>query len=225
MIAQLPAPMRTKVRSPTRSATTVAVLVVVEGIHDVEFLRRTSAMLHAAEPGVADLDQMQRDGRLVFLPVGGSDRQMWAHRLAPLEKAEFHLFDRDFSPLTERHQAAADAVNRRQGCIAALTGFRQIENYVHPRAMETARGFRIEHSGDDDLPDLVAKQAHATCGGRRAWHEVPSRRRRRMKNHAKRWLNTEAVSHMTPALLDEQDPQGDVRSWLEAIVWLADNGP
>ena len=26
-------------------------------------------------------------------------------------------------------------------------------------------------------------------------------------------------------LLDEQDPQGDVRSWLEAIGWLADSGP
>ena len=225
MITQLPPPTETKVRSPTRPATAVAVLVVVEGIHDVEFLRRTSAMLHAAEPGVADLNQMQRDGRLVFLPVGGSDRQMWAHRLAPLGTAEFHLFDRDLPPLTKKHQAAADAVNRRRGCIAALTGFRQIENYVHPRAIEAARGFRIEHSGDDDLPDLVAKQAHATCGGRRAWHEVPSRRRRRMKNHAKRWLNTEAVSHMTPTLLDEQDPQGDVRSWLEAIAWLTDNGP
>ena len=46
-----------------------------------------------------------------------------------------------------------------------------------------------------------------------------------MKNHAKRWLNSEAVSHMTPALLDEQDPQGDVRSWLKAIARLADNGP
>ncbi len=101
MIAQLSAPTETKARWPTRPATTVAVLVVVEGIHDVEFLRRTSAMLHAAEPGVADLDQMQRDGRLVFLPIGGSDRQMWAHRLAPLGTAEFHLFDRDLPPLTQ----------------------------------------------------------------------------------------------------------------------------
>ena len=89
----------------------------------MEFLRRTSAMLHEAEPGVADLDQMQRDGRLVFLPVGGSDRQMWAHRLAPLGTAEFHLFDRDFPPLTKKHQAAADAVNRRQAVRAADRGW------------------------------------------------------------------------------------------------------
>ena len=54
------------------------------------------------------------------------------------------------------------------------------------------------------------------------WQNIPSRKRRQMKHRAKRWLNTDAVEAMTPQLLTEQDPEGDVLSWLEAIQWLMD---
>lgn len=34
---------------------------------------------------------------------------------------------------------------------------------------------------------------------------------------AKAWLNTKAVEAMTSAMLDERDPNGDVRGWFGEI--------
>jgi len=205
-----------------QSAAGVSVLVVVEGINDIEFLRRISRIVHRAEPALPDLGAMEAEGELIFLPVGGSDMVVWSRRLAPLDLSEYHLADRDMPPLTEEHQSAVDAVNRRPGCIAALTGKRHTENYVHADAIYKARGLRIQFGPDDDLPELVARRSYELIGGRHRWEAIPSRKRRQMKHRAKRWLNTDAVDAMTPHLLSEQDPNGDVRSWLEAIAWLAD---
>jgi hypothetical protein len=38
---------------------------------------------------------------------------------------------------------------------------------------------------------------------------------------AKRWLNRQAVERMTVKLLDERDPDEEVRGWLEAIGEMA----
>lgn len=219
----LTAPSATMVEPDATSTTgRVDVLVVVEGVNDVEFLRRISRIVHAGDPCLPDLSEMEAEGRLIFLPVGGSDLAVWSQRLAPLDVPEFHLADRDVSPLTEEHQAAVEAVNRRPNCIAALTGKRHTENYVHPDAIFTARRLRVAYGPDDDLPELVAKQTYELLDGRHRWRDIPSRKRRQMKHRAKRWLNTEAVDAMTADLLAQQDPDGDVRSWLEAIGWLAE---
>ncbi|GAJ06872.1 unnamed protein product, partial [marine sediment metagenome] len=37
---------------------------------------------------------------------------------------------------------------------------------------------------------------------------------------AKLWLNGEAVKAMTPELLTQSDPSGDVRAWLRQIAQL-----
>lgn len=205
-------------------ALQVAVLVVVEGTNDIEFLRRISRVSREDNSEMPDLVQLEDDGRLIFLPIGGSDHRLWSHRLAPLGIAEFHLYDRDVSPLTQEHRAAVDAVNGRQGCIAALTGFRQLENYLHPQAIYAARQIEVEFGGEDDLPELVARRNVDTEGNGCRWLDIPPRKRRQMKHRAKRWLNTEAADQMTAALLDEQDPSGDVRSWIEAIGWLINEG-
>jgi len=34
---------------------------------------------------------------------------------------------------------------------------------------------------------------------------------------AKQWLNRQAVERMTVEMLDQRDPDGEVRGWLEAI--------
>jgi len=198
----------------------VAVLVIVEGINDIEFLRRISRTIHEDDTAAPDLAYLEDDGRLIFLPIGGSDHRLWTDRLVPLRTGEFHLYDRDVPPHTEEHQVAVDAVNRRKGCIAALTGFRHLENYLHPQAIYAARQIEVEFTGEDDLPELIARRNVDMASDGCRWLDIPPRKRRQMKHRVKRWLNTEAVDHMTPALLDQQDPQGDVRSWLEAIDWL-----
>ncbi|MCE9553850.1 MAG: ATP-dependent endonuclease [Planctomycetes bacterium] len=205
------------------AASHVQVLVVVEGVNDVEFLRRISRIVHAANATLPDLGALELEGRLIFLPVGGSDMAVWSRRLAPLALREFHLADRDVPPLTEEHQAAVEEVNRRPGCIAALTGKRHTENYVHAQAIFQARGLHVEFGSDHDLPELVARRTYELLGGQHHWDDIPSRKRRQMKHRAKRWLNTDAVDAMTTDLLAAQDPDGDVCSWLEAIHWLMDS--
>lgn len=199
----------------------VQVLVVVEGINDVQFLRRISRIIHASDAAYLDLAEMEAKGRLIFLPVGGSHLSVWSRRLAPLGIGEFYLFDRDVSPLTEEHREIVDAVNRRPGCIAALTGKRNTENYLHPEAVFKAREVRVEFGPDDDLPEIAARRSYELFGGKHRWEDIPFRRQRQMKYRAKHWLNRDAVEAMTVDLLAEQDPDGDVRSWLEAIAWLA----
>ena len=48
-------------------------------------------------------------------------------------------------------------------------------------------------------------------------------KRKKKISRAKQWLNTSAVQAMTPALLDQQDPDGDVRSWFSTISQLLDS--
>ena len=55
------AQMSTTSASPTTPC--VKVLVVVEGMNDIEFLRRISRVLHADQPSVPDLGRMERRGQ------------------------------------------------------------------------------------------------------------------------------------------------------------------
>jgi len=58
-------------------------LVVVEGRHDVVFLRTLSRTLHAIDPAIPDLGSLEQAGKLVFLPFGGGDVLAWALPLRP----------------------------------------------------------------------------------------------------------------------------------------------
>ncbi len=200
------------------------VIIVVEGQNDIEFLRRMSAILHATDPRLPDLGEMERQREIVFVPAGGGDARSWAWRLAGLAPAEFHLLDRDVSPATEARREAAEIVNRRPHCRAVLTSFRSMENYLHPDAIFEASGLRVEFSGDDHVADLVARRAYERQERLIAWESLPARTRKRRRDKAKAWLNTRAVDRMTPDRLTECDPAGDVRSWLETIARLAEGG-
>lgn len=211
-------------RSPSKQTTTVSeprLLVVVEGTHDVDFLRRISAILHAADPSLPDLTDLERRGKLVFVPFGGGDSLSWAFRLTGLGRRTFCLFDRDMPPATEARQRAAELVNCRSGCYGVVTSKRTLENYLDSRAVFEASGLQITFSDDDNVADVVARAQHARQGPQESWDELPSRSRKRRRDKAKRWLNTKAVERMTPERLRQRDPEGEIRSWLEMIAKLA----
>ena len=218
-------PIRPRVRH-LRSASQddLKLLVVVEGVHDIEFLRRISAMLHAHESELPDLGAMEHRGELIFVPFGGADLKLWTHRLGPLGKPEFHLYDREEPPETELRRQLADSVNRRPGCRAVLTSKRTLENYLHPAAIREAGGVDIDFGDDDAVADLIARQDFVRAYPGEVWEELPRRTQTRRRNRVKRWLNTKAVERMTPGRLAERDPKGEVRSWLEAMMRLADVG-
>ena len=71
---------------------------------------------------------------------------------------------------------------------------------------------------DDDVADMVARACFERQDHELAWEELPGRAKKRCRETAKRCLNRQAVERMTVKLLDERDPEGEVRGWLEAIA-------
>ena len=80
---------------------------------------------------------------------------------------------------------------------------------------------RVEFSGDDDVAELVARQAHERHEGHPPWESLPARARKQRRGAAKVWLNRRAAERMTAERLAQRDPAGEVRSWLETIARLA----
>jgi hypothetical protein len=214
-----PAESRVTQRS-TSAAKNHPVLVVVEGRNDIEFLRRISAILRTSDSSLPDVAQLERSGRIVFVPSGG-DVRGWAFRLAGLGNPEFHLSDREDSPTTESRLEAARIVNLRIGCRAAVTSKRSLENYLHRDAILEARGIDVHFSDDDDVASIVAERCFRRQHPEGGWHELSARARRRLRNRAKSWLNTLAVDRMTVARFAERDPNGEITGWLKSIVEMA----
>lgn len=119
------------------SGCTVAprLLIVVEGKHDVEFLKRISSVLHADRSELPDLVALERQGAVIFIPAGGNDFRPWLMRLAPFGCAEFHLYDRELPPASVEREQWSAQVNLRPRCRAFVTGRRSLENYLHPQAI------------------------------------------------------------------------------------------
>lgn len=196
------------------------VLCVVEGQNDVEFLRRISAVLHREDASVPDLAEMERHSALIFVPAGGGDA--WsAFRFHALKLPEFHLMDRDVPPATETRQRVTAMVNSRPNCRAATMSKRSLENFLHADAVFEASGILVAISDEDNVPELIARSMRDCHPHSVPWDQLPARARKRLRDKAKKWLNSLAVEHMTPERLAERDPSGEVRSWLMVIAELA----
>ena len=192
------------------------ILVVVEGLNDIEFLRRISAMLHRDDSCVLDLAEMERRLALVFVPAGGSDLSS-AFRFVGLQLPEFHILDRDLPPATQSRHRIAAMVNSRPRCHAVVTSKRSLENYLHDTAVFEASGLSIAVSDEENVPELTARQIHDRHVEGLPWDQLPIRARKRLREKAKKWLNTLAAERMTPERLAERDPKGEVRSWLATV--------
>lgn len=195
----------------------IQLFIGLEGVNDIDFLCNMSVMLRAGGEDVLDLRSLECLGRVVFIPVGGSNLVLWTHRLAGLNRPEFHLYDRDEEPpQVSAHQASVDAILAR-GATARLTGKREMENYLHPDAVAASLQVKLVYTDFDDVPDMVAEAIHIAGGGQDAWNVLSEEKKRKKISRAKRRLNTEAVAAMTPAQLTEIDPQNEVRGWLNEI--------
>jgi hypothetical protein len=205
-------------------AANVPVLLLVEGRNDAEFLRRASAILHVADESLLDLGDLERRGQVTFVPLGGGDLLGWTYRLAGMGRAEFNLYDREDSPATELRYEAARIVNLRPRCRAFVTSKRSLENYLAPQSIFAASGIEVTFGDDDDVADLVAERRYLVQHPFECWAEMAPRSRRRLRNRAKRWLNTLAVDRMTAQQFAERDPAGEIRGWLRAIAEMIAGG-
>jgi len=200
----------------------VKMFIGVEGTNDINFLKIISRILADSGEDVPNLEQLENDGSIIFIPLGGSNLALWASRLAGLNRPEFHLFDRDeMPPRVSPHQHTADEINARNGCIAKITNKMEMENYLHPLAIKAARSeLDITFSEFDDVPEIVAKAVHDLSESPKPWEDLNEEKIKKKVSRAKTWLNTSAASAMTSELLNESDPNGDVLSWLHDVAQL-----
>lgn len=198
----------------------VRVFVGVEGPNDIEFLGRVSAVLSATEPDIPNLQAEELSGRLVYIPMGGSTLELWTNRLQGLAIPEVHVMDRDNAPpLPPKYQAAADRVNARgAGAIAFTTSCREMENLLHPDAVNEEFGHAPPVIQPfDDVPALVAELIHAASGSPTLWAALDEDKRDKKISKAKRRLNRGAADRMTSARLNASDATDEVRTWLRRI--------
>lgn len=216
-VATVPASSRNvRLRAP--------VLIILEGVHDVEFLRRLTAKLHNVDQSIPDLAELERRQRVIFVPFGGGHVLPWAQRFAPLDCPEYHLYDREDEPETAVRREAAQIVNARSGCRALILTKRSLESYLHPTAIFEAGGGEFKGDRDVDVASSFAQIWYSRDPHLRDWDELSSRARRRLATQAKRWLNSAAVPYMTFDRLVEMDPTGEFIEWLRDIGTSADNG-
>jgi len=196
----------------------VKVFLGVEGKHDINFLKRIANILSPVEPDIPNLELAERQGKLVFIPLGGSNLELWVTTLAGLDRQEFYLTDRDQPPPAQPkyQQQIADWTGR--GCIAWATSKRELENYLHPTTVTAiVPGYTGNGAAFEDVPMLFAEAVHVAEPNAPAWAGVDVEKRKKKASAAKKRLNTVCVEQMTPALLSQSDPNDDVRGWLRAI--------
>ena len=76
-----PSPILEPSGGDTTSAPVRPVLIVVmEGTHDLEFLRHIACVLHAAEGEIPDIGELAERGELLLMPARGSPLAPWATR-------------------------------------------------------------------------------------------------------------------------------------------------
>ena len=195
--------------------------MILESVNDVEFLLHLSQRLHAEDPEIVDLALLRAQGRILFVPTGGGNFADWAVRFAALGCQEFHLYDRELAPETERRQQAVELVNARPDCRGFLTAKRSLENYLDPRAIAQAGGGTIPIDDELCVGSVLARHWYELIPQSIPWPALSRRGRQRLVYRAKRWLNRQAVQQMTATMLSERDPDGEVRSWLQVIAEMA----
>jgi hypothetical protein len=192
----------------------------VEGVHDVEFLRRISRLVHTHDGTVPDLARWELEGLAVFIPIGGGNFLTWANRLAPLGRPTFFLLDRDRPPYTAEREQTAAALNQRRGCAAIVTMRRSVDNYLAPTAIHAVCSIDIAIDADSDVATELARKVLAATAGS-DWEELSRRARQRLRNRIKKALHSGVVERMSFEMLTEHDPNFEVIGWLRTIAKLA----
>lgn len=185
----------------------VQVLLCVEGPTDVLALKALSIALHQAD---ATLPNLACDDRLAFVVLGGGTLEHWVnqHYLRGLNKREVHIYDGD---VPEYAESARKVNERENGSWAVVTTKHEIESYLHKEAISMAFGFDIEVT---DHP-VEGKATPKIFGEAFVAHSGTGKPLK--DSNAKRKLAQQAFPRMTAAMLDERDPDGEVRGWFRRL--------
>jgi hypothetical protein len=108
-------------------------------------------------------------------------------------------------------------LNSRTKCRAVVISKRSLEKYLHSSAVFEASGISVEISDEADIAELVARSSYDSRHVSTPWQQLTTRARKRLRDQAKRRLNTKAVEYMTPERLAERDPNDEIHSQLKII--------
>jgi putative ATP-dependent endonuclease of OLD family len=178
------------------------VLLFVEGPHDVVFLQHVCRLLRQNDPTVICIET---DMRVAVVIVGGGNLLHWVNKqyLQRLGCKEVHVYDRD-DAVNPKYQPYVNELNIRAPDVwATLTTKRELENYLHPHAVNSALGISVAFTDECDVPQIVASALGCKEG------------------KAKKRLNDEAANLMTLAELQQQDPNGEIMNWFAQVALRA----
>ena len=200
----------------------------VEGRNDINFLRTISGILHEADDKIPDLGKEEDAGRLVFVPLGGSNLDLWTSKLEEFNRPEFYLIDRDLPPPSPaKHASVACLLKARENCTVWITERKELENYIHPEIIrQQYPKYSGTHDAFENIPKLLARAVHEASESESTWEDVignPDKLARKM-SYAKRRLNSHFVAAMTPDRLSEIDSKDEVKSWLREIGAILSRG-
>jgi len=179
----------------------VQVFVCVEGPNDVSFFHHVSRLFQK------EVDQAlpctKTDSRIIVLPLGGSTLQHWVdnHYLRKSGLPEFHVYDKD---QTSKYQSSCDKINASSDDSQAyITSKLEIENYLHPDAIEQILGIKVDINDDTD----VEKEVKCKLGQGKL-----------NRKSIKAWLNDEVVAAMTVDMFKERGGFDEILGWLQKIA-------
>ena len=188
----------------------------VEGGNDITFLRIISKILCEHDiPEIPDLGCAEDNGQLFFVPFGGSNLGLWVSRLESFRRPEFYLVDSDKNSDPKVHK-----LRERENCIVWVTIKGELENYIHPEVIKSCCP-RYKGNGSclEDVPELLAQANHEASESNVTRECVKSDTDglKKKVSKAKKKLNSEIVTKMTPDLLKKIDPEDELIGWLREI--------
>ncbi|MCU7496684.1 MAG: ATP-binding protein [Ignavibacteria bacterium] len=197
----------------------VKLFLCVEGPNDINFFKEISKVLAQTEPDIPNLEDLENAGSVIFIPFGGSNLALWTSRLKGFNRPEIHIYDRDTIPPKEpKYKKNADETNLRDNCEAYILSKLEIENYLHPTAVQRVRPEVVIAFGDfDDVPIMAAQKLLENSDSPNSWDSLDDENKKKKESACKKWLNALAVKHMTPELLSIRDPQDELRNILRRV--------
>ncbi|GAB3197089.1 putative ATP-dependent endonuclease of OLD family [Pontibacter aydingkolensis] len=202
---------------PDPLASTIKLMVCVEGPNDIAFLKNVSPIVREIDPSLPDLNN---EPSVAIIPLGGGTLKDWVNNdyLKGLGLPEYHIYDRD-DPSNPPYLAAAQAVIGRGGYhYAVLTNKRETENYIHHEAINRLLGTSIVPFTDTcDVPALVAEAIHSSSESPNPWSDVQSDTKKKKISQAKKRLNYDVTPQMTADEFQAADPGNEILGWFREI--------
>lgn len=183
----------------------VQLVLCVEGPTDVIAFKCLNKCVREKYPEIVDIVS---DGRIMILPTGGSTLMHWVNYkyLSKINCREVHIYDND----VEKYQNSINKINQRKdGSWGTLTKKYEIENYLSPTAIKKIYDIDID-TESEGLPERFAL----------AFWEKTKQGKPMKSGNSKKKLSQVFLKGMTYDLLDEVDPNGEVKGWFDQITQM-----